>query len=397
VLCEADYKNAHICDGMTSMPNQGLDKLTKPMRVLMAATSYPRSPHDWQGLFIKKIADALADDGRVKLSLWAPKGPLHTSITYSGSATDEKFLERLAAQGGIAHLLRAKPLRGGLAGAELVYRLRRAFLRQQPTTDLFHINWAQNALPIWRLGVPTVVTILGTDMQLLRLPGMIGALRAVLKSTRSILAPNANWMAGPLQQKFGDLVEVIPTPFGIDPIWYQINRKPSLDTHDWIVVLRITKQKIGPLFEWGEQVFQGRHRLHLFGPNQENVHIPSWVHYHGPATAAELANQWFPTAAGLITLSQHSEGRPQIILEAMAAGLPIIASAISAHSDIVNAASHGALIATKAEFLSAIERISDPKEQACISRNCREFCQQNFGTWQDCSDRFINLYGRLVQ
>lgn len=363
----------------------------------MAATSYPRSPDDWQGLFIKKIADALAQDSRLSLSLWAPQGPLHESVTYAGSDMDAQFLGKLAARGGIAHVLRTNPVAGSLASAELLFRLRSAYRHHKSKADLLHINWIQNALPNWQLGIPSLVTVLGTDLKLLQLPGMTAVMRATFKSTRTILAPNAEWMVKPLQQKFGDLIDIVPTPFGIDPMWYQINRKLSSDTFDWIVVLRLTKQKIGPLFEWGKPIFQGRHKLHLFGPNQDNLSIPDWVNYHGTATANDLATNWFPDAAGLITLSQHNEGRPQVILEAMASGLPIIASSIAAHSDLVDPHAHGALIESESDFITAIERISDRNEQARIGNNCRNFCQHRFGTWNDCSDRFIKLYERLIQ
>ncbi len=68
---------------------------------------------------------------------------------------------------------------------------------------------------------------------------------------------------------------------------------------------------------------------------QEQIEIPAWVHYHGPATPEMLCREWFPRTQGLISLSQHSEGRPQVMLEAMAAGLPIIASSLPAHEDLL--------------------------------------------------------------
>src|SRR3546814_14151560 len=65
---------------------------------------------------------------------------------------------------------------------------------------------------------------------------------------------------------------------------------------------------------------------------EEEVELPGWVHYHGPASPRLLADEVFPAARGLITLSQHPEGRPQVLLEAMAASLPIVASDIPAHA-----------------------------------------------------------------
>ena len=42
---------------------------------------------------------------------------------------------------------------------------------------------------------------------------------------------------------------------------------------------------------------------------QESADLPDWVNYHGPASPGTLCREWFPSAHGLITLSQHAEGR----------------------------------------------------------------------------------------
>jgi len=75
----------------------------------MTATSYPLHEEDWQGLFIRKIADAMGGSGELDLSLWAPDGPRHSSIAYACNADDASWLLELAHRGGIAHLLRTKP------------------------------------------------------------------------------------------------------------------------------------------------------------------------------------------------------------------------------------------------------------------------------------------------
>ncbi len=70
--------------------------MTQPYRVLMTATSYPLSDEDWQGLFIRKIADVLAASDSVELSLWAPDGPRDNRIEYACNASDEAWLADLA-------------------------------------------------------------------------------------------------------------------------------------------------------------------------------------------------------------------------------------------------------------------------------------------------------------
>src|SRR3546814_933780 len=140
-------------------------------------------------------------------------------------------------------------------------------------------------------------------------------------------------MEAPLRAAFAGVAEVVPVSFGIDPTWYAIERPRIVEPPNrWVVVSRLTRNKIGPLFEWGQPAFASPEReLHLYGPMEVEVELPGWVHYHGPASPRLLADEVFPAARGLITLSQHAEGRPQVLLEAMAASLPTVPPALPPH------------------------------------------------------------------
>ena len=370
----------------------------KPISISMCATSYPRSTTDWQGIFIKKLADALGEDPDLSLSLWAPKGPISEKVRYACSEEDTGWLQRLTEEGGIAHLLRKNKIRGIMKGLSLTKRLKSYYAKEISQYDLIHVNWLQNGLALYGTDTPALITVLGTDYKLLNLPFMATAIRAVLKNRRAIISPNAEWMEERLTELFGDLAKIKPVPFGIDQSWYDIERRKSDEVKRWIVVLRVTEKKIGPLFDWGEKHFANTKdsELHLFGPNQGGVQIPDWVHYHGSATPEQLSSEWFPKVDGMITLSQHDEGRPQVLLEAMASGLPIIGSGISAHKDLIKDRETGLIVESEAHFDNALKLLSNKAASDKISRAAREEAQNRFGTWNDCSNRFKELYLELL-
>lgn len=366
------------------------------LNVLMSSTSYPESPQDWRGRFIANLAAALAQRDDVTLSLWAPPGELPADVAAVTTPSDALWLGRLSQQGGIAHLLRTRRALAVGTILVLLMRLGRAY-RRQPA-DVAHVNWLQNALPLWGSTTPALITVLGSDFGLLRLPGMKMLLRAVLRQRRAILAPNADWMRPALEQAFGDLAEIRPIAFGVDDPWFNVVRRQPLDqTRHWLAITRLTKNKIGDLFNWGDGLFGEERQLHLFGPMQEKVELPPWVQYHGPTHPADLLQRWFPQACGLITLSRHDEGRPQVMLEAMAAGLPVLASDLPAHRDMLQHRQTGWLAATRNELCQGLDWLEDPVNNLQTGQAARKWIKNSTGTWDDCAGRYAAAYQNLLE
>jgi hypothetical protein len=361
----------------------------------MVSTSYPVDLRDWRGLFIRHLTDALARREDLRLRLWSPPGEFPANTEDATNADEARWLAQLMAAGGIAHLMRSGGIRGLAAPLKLLRMLRNLY-RRETAIGLYHINWLQNALALPRDNRPLLTTVLGTDMQLLKLPGMSQLLRRVFRHRRVAICPNAQWMVPELQDRFGDLATVRFVPFGIEPRWFEIERN-LLAPARWLCVSRLTRGKIGTLFEWGERFFSnGTRELHLFGPMQEKMPIPDWVHYHGPASPDSLSTQWFPEAYGLITLSQHAEGRPQVLLEAMAAGLPIIASRISAHEDLLQHEQTGWLCGNADEVGQAFHVLDVEPVNRELGLRAKAWVQENVGTWDDCATRYFKVYEDLM-
>lgn len=367
------------------------------IRVLLISTSYPRDRSDWRGIFMQHMVSALARAPTIKLSVWAPPGELPAQATSVVLAADAQWLAKLMAAGGISHLMRRGGWRSWFAPVQLLRKLAACY-RTRPEADIYHVNWLQCALPLPGNRKPALITVLGNDLKLLQLPLMRYLLRRVMKQRKVAICPNADWMRDSLWAAFGDIAEIHPVSFGIDPRWYAIRREPNqTQPHRWLAVTRLTANKLGSLFEWSEPLFSdGSRELHLFGPMQEGVKVPAWVHYHGPATPDELANTWFPMARGLITLSRHAEGRPQVMLEAMAAGLPIIASNMPAHASIVFDGETGRLCDSADTYHDALCELENAETNQRLGEAARRWVTVEIGTWDDCADRYVQIYYRLL-
>jgi hypothetical protein len=367
------------------------------MRVLLISTSYPRDASDWRGIFMRYLVGALARQPEIILEVWAPPGELPEHARSVVSVADSQWLTRLMDAGGVSHLMRNGGWQARLAPLRLVRMIGVAY-RSNRFVDMYHINWLQCALPLPNDGKPALITVLGNDLKLLSLPLMKFLVRRVLKRRKVAICPNAEWMCEPLRAAFGDLAEVHSISFGVDQRWFDVQRRHEQgQTHCWIAVTRLTADKLGPLFDWSGEFFSdGARELHLFGPMQEDVEVPEWVHYHGSVTPEQLVNEWFPRACGLISLSRHAEGRPQVMLEAMAAGLPIVASNMPAHASIVVDGVTGRLCDSAEEYRMAVGALEDEQTNRRLGQAAKQWVNGEFGTWNDCAERYTRIYRRLL-
>lgn len=367
------------------------------MKVLVAASSFPRSIDDWRSRFILDMVASLAAPRGThdEVSYWGPPGPIPEGVRDATPAADARWLDRLMKDGGLAHLLRSSPLAGVQASIGFLLRLRKALRAERGRQDVLHLNWLQNVLALPAGPEPVLVTVLGSDFGLLNNPLVRSLVRIGLARRRCLVAPNAGWMVAPLRDALGGSSEVQAIPFGVSTGWYEVQRKPD-HPRRWLVVARVTRAKIGPLFEWGENIFHGGDELHLLGPMQDPLKIPGWVHYHGPTHPEELLQRWFPTAAGLLTLSRHDEGRPQVVLEAMASAMPVIASRQAAHEDIIRHGETGFIVGSPAELKAAVDEMSEPTHATRVGEAARAWAAQNIGTWTDTAMRYRAQYQRLL-
>jgi glycosyltransferase involved in cell wall biosynthesis len=376
---------------------QQLKSMSKPLKILFVSTSYPSDSKDWKGRFIANLVDAIGRQKSIDLRMWTPPGDMPPSAKKVSTCSEADWLEKMLKRGGIAHIIRNRGILGTVTIFRLMKNLRRVFTREADA-DIVHVNWLQNSLPLWGKKTPAVISVLGSDYGLLKLPLMRLFLRSVLRQRNAIIAPNAQWMVPHLDKSFGDIAEIRSIPFGVDERWFTRQKNVSTNNKShWITVTRITYNKIGDLFTWGKGLFGENHILHLFGPMQEMLSIPEWVVYHGPVSPDDLLSKWFPLCSGLITLSRHDEGRPQVMLEAMAAGLPVIASNMSAHLDIIKHRESGWIVKTPQDLKDAITFFSNRDAVSRAGEFARSWVLKNIGTWDDCAGRYITAYQDLLE
>ena len=102
-------------------------------------------------------------------------------------------------------------------------------------------------------------------------------------------------------------------------------------------------------------------------------------------------------SSDISVLTSDSEGLSNVILESMAAGVPVVAYAVGGNPELVNA-KRGALVGAgnEGEFATAIYHLlSDANLRGGLGRNARAFAEQNFSLAHVCR-QYENLYVNLL-
>lgn len=105
------------------------------------------------------------------------------------------------------------------------------------------------------------------------------------------------------------------------------------------------------------------------------------------------------SAADFLVLPSINEGMPTVLLEAMACGLPVIATEVGGVSEIVDNEKTGILIQSNdAEALgkNILRLIDDEKLRERLKLNGLLFIKENNLTWQDEAFKTLGIYKRIL-
>lgn len=314
------------------------------MKLGVVATSYPRFPGDPAGNFVAAHVAALRALGHV-VDVIAAGDP----GTARGSADGIDRIARIASplfyRGGAPDALERTPLRSGLAAATFAVRMTAAVTARARGWDAIVAHWlAPSALAALPSDRPLTAIAHGGDVFTLRRLRLLGPVLAALARRRARLAFVSAELRDVARRAApglaGWLADALVQPMGIDLARFAaVPRAPS-DPPVVLCAARLVPIKGVDVALAAMHHVRAAARLVIAGDGPERPRLAA-----APAASAarlptflgevttERRDQLLGAASLVVVPSRiaaggRTEGTPAIALEALAAGVPVVASAV---------------------------------------------------------------------
>ena len=265
----------------------------------MLTTSYPRHEDDFAGRFLADAVDQLRRRG-VDVKVLAPgRAYRHWGLAYGA---------------GVAHNLRRRPWAAPLLLASMATAARRAAAR----VDVIHAHWLQSAAAASFAGLPVVVTLHGTDMEIARRTPRLA--RALLRRAAVAICVSHDLAREARLLGAGD-VRVIPNGIELPASVAEESDPPEV-----LFAGRLSPEKgIEDLVAVSDGL-----KLIVAGDGPLRPRIPNALGFVPPDELARLYGR-----AAVVACPSYREGFGLVCVEAMAHGRAVVASRVGGLVDLV--------------------------------------------------------------
>ena len=392
------------------------------MRILFLTTSYPAYKGHHQSPFIHSLAKTLVKLGN-EVRVIAPN--YKESITLYEEIDGVKVnrfsgFEELVSGGGIASNVKSS-FDIAYNFPRFVFAMKKEAGKFVNDYDVIHAQWILSGLAgvLLKKKKPLILTTRGADMEN---KGFITnrIIKYVLENC-DYITPNNEHQVKPIRELVTKPIETVPN--GIDTKLFgtkfndrkKYRKKLNLPERKtilfvgWLIprkdpetmirafsklpsLMQLTSKKAPQLVIIGSGILENEMKNLA---NELNVNDD--VIFAGSKSPEEMYN-WYG-AANMFVLPSLSEGRPNVILEAMASELPIVATNIDGTNEVIRDGKNGLLVPVKdvGALAKAMTKILKSKELTLkLSKAAREDIVNRGYTWESCAKKYIEIYNKAI-
>lgn len=394
------------------------EELRKP-GILVLTTSYPSHEADPSGVFIAKLLQATRKRG-YSIKVLAPSdGTFHGRRTIDGIETIRfgyfrpRSLERLTrGGGGIPENMRESLLAKIQLIPMMVLFLLRGILEARHS-DIIYANWLGagivGAATSLLTGRPLVVSFRGDDGYLARDRWVWRVLTRWVIRRAAMIAPVSRELLE-IMRELGVSDRKCHLPrFGVDMGMFHPrakSKKASDEVRLLFVGSLIERKGLHDLLQALSDESFAKVRLVVVGEGLQSAQLMAlseqlglakrtqWLGSRAPMEVADLMR-----SVDLLCLPSYMEGRPNVVNEAMASGLPVVATRIGGIPDMVREGETAFLfepgnVEELRDCLSAL--VSDAGLRRRMGRGGHEFLIQTGVSWDATAEEFDHIFAHVL-
>ncbi len=392
------------------------------MKVLLLTTSFPLYEGSQSGIFIQRMIEQLPQE--IELTVLTPDD--NHSLKPCGSEGKFKVCryryapkawQQLAhGSGGIMAALAHNKCRMLLLPLLLSSCAVHTLLKARKA-DIIHANWSINGVIASFVGLllrkPVVTTLRGSDVNLSTRSWLMRQLVGNCLSLGQALvtvSPHLKEVLVKTFPRYGNKIQVIPN--GIAKEFLHVGERRTeartgtvrflyagnLLSQKGVQVLLEAAAQLSPEISWClDLIGDGPERQDFEIFCKKNELLQDRVHFHGAVSPQHMPS--LLAQADVFVFASFAEGRPNAVVEAMAAGLPILAADIPALDDLVKDGHEGLLFPPGdahrlAQLMTSM--LAQAQERYRMGRNAHRHITALSLTWQETGQRYAALYARLL-
>ncbi|MCW9059104.1 MAG: glycosyltransferase [Gammaproteobacteria bacterium] len=385
------------------------------LSILVVSTSFPTTMNPVSGIFIKRLTDALAINN--KLRVLAPAGRRNFDADNSNYPVDffrygmRSWQGLTHDPGGIPMAIKRQPL-FWFVTPFFMASMFLAAMRASRDVDIIHANWTITGLICCLVGklrhLPVLTTLRGSDVESISTSTLSRILAGLTIRLSIKTVTVSSKMLESLQQHFPNNAHCIThIPNGVNDVFFRIplptpevrniklvaigNLTPTKGVRDIIDAISTIKSSVTITI-----VGDGPERDNL--ENQaRSLGLEDKITFLGACDPEKIPG--ILCAHDALILASHSEGRPNVVIEAMAAGRAVLASMLPGVRELIDDHKNGLLFppGDAAAISKAIVYLcEEPKRILQFGISARKSIEDLELSWTSCANRYTQLYTQIM-
>ncbi len=390
------------------------------MKIISLTTSYPHEQNAASGVFVGQLLGAISRRAEVMVLVPSFRGSGNFLQMGNEMITSCRYAfarhETLAhAPGGVPVAVRKRPILARIFLCTMMLSMFANLLRKVVTgVDIIHANWSFSgflALPFVLLGKKLVVTLRGDDVARAMTSKLNYVLMGMLIKLSSHVIVVSKDMQSWLEDNYNCAKKLSYIGNGVAEVFFKVGHaRCYTEQHAairFVSVGNLIPRKNNKFLLHGLASLPGSIAWSLMivgeGPEQDmlsqlaqELKISEKVKFCGALDHNAIAQVF--ANSDVLLFSSLSEGKPNVVMEAMAAGLLVVAPRISGVNELLLEGRFGLLYDSenREDFVQVLEHVcSDFSRYKGKAIEAMAMASAEVGYWCDSASKYLNVFTRV--